>query len=107
MPPPRAVLSGREPGATNPGAGLRSLDLRHLLRLGIGGAAFLAAAVLVLELHGFAPGKSDPPLAMLIRVGTVQCLHRAGLDALRSGCTAVGAPIGAPLLTGAPEFYLA
>ena len=84
----------------------REITAPRVVRLAGCAAAWFVAATLVLELHGLAPGRAQPQLFMLTSVGTIECLHRMGLSALRSWCTSVGYPLGAPMLSGAPELYL-
>jgi hypothetical protein len=88
-----------EPAGKLPGRAPRWLG-RALLAAGA-----IAAFLLVLALHGFLPGRSQPALMALENAGMIECLHRQGLESLRSWCMAVGRPVGAPLLTGLPQVY--
>ncbi len=79
---------------------------RRAIRAAGAALAWAAATVLVLELHGFAPGRAQPQIFMLTSIGTIECLHRAGLSVLHSWCGSIGYPLGAPMLTGGPQLYL-
>ncbi len=68
--------------------------------------AGLAVWALLLNLHGFWPGRSQPTLMTLHGAGVIQCLHDQGISSLWNNCHALGAPEGLPLLTGLPQIYL-
>ena len=55
---------------------------------------------------GFFPGFSPSKLSWMLGAGQIQCLHNMGVAAFSSYCTQIGAPVGAPLLSGLPQTYL-
>lgn len=71
----------------------------------IWGVAVVTAAVLVLMVHGFAPGMAPVPLTASFAVGAIDCLRDQGWSSLHSWCMSVGLPVGEPRLTGLPEVY--
>jgi hypothetical protein len=102
------VVAGDAAGADQrpPSDPVAPVARRRGLRIAAGVLGWIAASVAVLALHGYFPRLGQPPAAMLVATGTIECLHRSGLAAIYHGCTAIGGPVGMPMLTGAPELYL-
>jgi hypothetical protein len=61
---------------------------------------------LLLNLHGFWFGRSQPTLMMLHGAGVIRCMRETGIASLWSVCDQIGAPAGLPLLTGLPQALL-
>ncbi|WP_353648253.1 hypothetical protein ABLG96_15560 [Nakamurella sp. A5-74] len=61
---------------------------------------------LTLITTGFFPGFSPAKLSWMLGAGQIECLNTMGFAAFRSYCTQIGAPVGSPLLSGAPQTYL-
>lgn len=80
-------------------------------RRALGNLAFalasLTALLVVMSVHGFLPGQSQPTVQPHLASGGAECLKRMGLDALTNYCQQLGAPGGQPLLSGLPQTYLA
>lgn len=98
---PDRLLAGRSAAESDGGRRSRVLSRTATVVSGVLGL------VLVLSVHGYLPGLSQPALRTFLAVGDIQCLRLLGLEAFRSYCDTVGAPVGRPLLTGLPQLYLA
>lgn len=85
-----------------------AIAFRRIAAEHVGAIAVLVVGFgLVLALHGFLPGLSQPPVQAHLATAAVECLHNQGLGGVSTRCDSVGLPVGQPFLSGAPQTLVA
>jgi hypothetical protein len=103
----RRPVAGRRPESDDAGGDVAGNDPASARAAWIGrinlGFGFAITLSLVLAIHGFWWGESEPIVQTIVDAGSIQCLHNQGLHILTATCHSIGQPLGFTFLLGMPE----